>query len=374
MKDRMSSEEESNLSVSNEILKSTNISIEELRRQFIDLKSILGTRFDYVVPRNITDLATLQWIIDLNQRLQKLKHCKGFDKHITTYTKKQLSSSYFVTVIASYLLDMVDSIILEPALDSKSNKPDILVSFQSEQVYMECKYIDTLKFDYSQEHEHMFSILRDYVTVPHQISITYRKPLSDTELHRLGETLRERTDLVTGDGNIINNSDIEVNVMKMEVYQDKNFFIILSMIVQNISENCYYPGHVYVKDGITVSLSGPKVDYAKVLKERFKKSKSQSPDNKPYILVIDGNRMLGDLTENIRALSSSFQPNTNTRFSAALLVKYHRRLDDQQLNLDFHLISNPFAKFPISKEFERLFSNSTQSKRHSPTDKTTDTL
>jgi len=71
--------------------------------------------------------------------------------------------------------------------------------------------------------------------------------------------------------------------------------------------------------------------------------------------MIDVNRMLGNLTENIRALESAFQPTTNTRFSAAALVTYHPRLGTSDLDLNFYLVTNPFAKFPISEEFKRLF-------------------
>jgi len=351
----MVKEKESKLFISTEILKSAHVSIEQLQQYLIELRSILGKKFDLFVPKNINDVSTLQLVISLSQRLQKLKECEGFEKHVGTYTKKQLHSSYFVTVIASYLFDRVDSIILEPPITGRLKKPDILASLRDEQVYLECKYIDTSKFDYSREHEHMFSILHDYIDVPHQVSIRYKKPLSDTELHQLGETLRQRLEQVTGDGRIIHNANLEVQVMTRQAYGNKRLSMILTMIEQDTYENCSYPGHAYGRHGLTVSLSGPKVEYTKVLREKIRKSRRQSPQNWPYVLMINGNLMLGDLTENIRALSTAFQPKTNTRFSAAVLVTYHLRLDSLNLDFKFYLVSNPFAKFPVSKEFERLF-------------------
>lgn len=355
MSDRLSDENKDCIFVSKEILNSSNIIVEELQHHLIELKAILREKFEWVVPTQIYDLSTLQWIVDLSLRLHKLRNCEGFDRHIQVYTKGQVKSSYFVTVISSYLIDKVDSIILEPPINGKNKMSDILVNFQGKQVYLECKCIETEKFDYSQEHEHMFSILRKYVNVPHQISIRYKNSLSDTEIHQLGETLHKRVQLVTGGGRIINNADLEVQVMKREMYGNNQFSIVMTIFMQDLPENCIYPGHVYYKDGISMSVSGPKVDYSKVLKEKFKRSKRQSPDDQPYILVIDGNKMLGNLTENIRAISSSFQPNINTRFSGALLVKYERQVDNQNLNFSFNFISNPFARFPISKKFENLF-------------------
>jgi hypothetical protein len=78
---------------------------------------------------------------------------------------------------------------------------------------------------------------------------------------------------------------------------------------------------------------------------------------KSFILAIDANPMLGDLTENLRFLSTRFQPDRNTRFSGILLVRYASRLEKNYLVFSF--ISNPFAKYPVSKDFELLFNNST---------------
>jgi len=355
MKDETSNGKQYNVSVSAEIVNGSGISVEQVRYHITQLAAILGTKFNVLVPRAITDTPTLQSIVDTSQRLQKLKQCDGFDRHIRTYTRRQLQSSKFVTLIASYLVDKVDKITLEPLITGRSKKSDILVNFREERVYLECKHVETLRFDYSQEHEHMFSILRDYIHSPHQISIRYKKPLSDMEVHDLGKTLTQRVSEATGDGMIINNQDLEVQVMKRAGYADKRFAFTMVMITKDLHDNCSYPGHFYARDGITLSLSGPKVDYTKVLREKLQRSRSQSPPDSAYTLVIDGNRMLGDLTENLRALSTAFQPETNTRFSAAVLASYFSRIGSPELDFNFSVVSNPFAKFPISRQFEYLF-------------------
>ena len=48
---------------------------------------------------------TLQWFIRLSQSMKMLKQYEGFERHLNTYTKSQMKSSYFVTAIASYLVD-----------------------------------------------------------------------------------------------------------------------------------------------------------------------------------------------------------------------------------------------------------------------------
>lgn len=349
------SPEEGRILVNAEILKSANISIDDLQEHLIELKSILGEKLELVVSPEINNLPALQSLVSLSQCLRKLKQCEGFDKHIKNYTKKQLQSSYFVAVIASYLFDKVDSIILEPPITATKRASDILANLREEQVYLECKRIDTAQFDYSVEHEHMFSTLSGYINAPHQIDITYKKSLSDEELHGLGATLQKRINQITGDGTIIHNANLKVGVQIRKAYAGKGIAIILVPTMKDLHTNCYYPGHVYGRDGKTLSLCGPEVDFTRVLKDKIRKSRHQSPPDSPYILVIDGNNMLGDLSENISALELAFQPTTNTRFSAAILVTYYPRLDTSYLDFNFYLVTNPFAKFPISEEFKRLF-------------------
>jgi hypothetical protein len=349
-----------NILISTEILRSANISFEELQQHLIALRLILGSKFGLVIPKNINSLPAIQRVISPSQRLQALKGCEGFNRHISAYAKEHLESSYFVTVVASYLLERVDSIVLDPPIAGRNKRSDILAVFKDQQVYLECKQIHTSKFDYSREHENIFSILRDYIDVPHQINIRYNKSLSDSDWRLLGEALKERANKVTGDGRIIHNENLEVQVIRREADWGKNWdgklHIMMEIVEEDLFSNCRYPGHVYVRDGITLSLSGPKVDYTKVLRGKITKSRSQSPQACSYMLMIDGNNMLGDLTGNIRALSSAFQPETNTRFSAAVIVTHYPHLDTSEIDFNFYLVANPFARFPISREFERLFS------------------
>ena len=342
--------------VSTEIMKSLNLSIEQLQSCLAYLGDIFGARLQYVVPDRINDLPTLQWIIRLSESIKKLEGFEGFEKHINTYTKKQVQSSYFVTVIASYLADEgVDRIVFDPPVIATGKRPDILVTFQEEQVYLECKMIDTAQFNYSEEHSRMLSILHNYIDVPHQVDIRYRKSLSDTELRQLGKVLQQRLHQVKGDGKIIDNENLEVQVQLREGYFPTSVNLVLLSIMEDLNDKCHYPQNCYSINGHSISIAGPKVDYSNILRSKIKRSRGQSPNNKPYILMINCNSMLGSLTENIRALSTTFQPKTNTRFSGATIVTYYPRLGSLELDFKFYLVPNPFTKFPASKEFTRLF-------------------
>jgi len=348
----------SQIAVSADVLRSTNMTLEQLQQHLIELKRMFGSRFPLIVPQKIDGVPALYWIVNLSQRLQKLKGCDGFDRHARTYSKEQRQSSYFVTLVASILVDKVDEIFLEPSLIGKTTKPDILVHLGGEQVYLECKHTVSLKCDYAEEHERMFLILSKYINVPHQVSIQYRKSLSDSELHQLGAFLKERLSLVTGDGRIISNSDLEVQVSKRDAFGDKRFRLIMTMIAEDIDEKCKYPGHVYVAGGITMAFSGPKLGYQRILRDKMRESKLQSPHNCAFVLVIDNAMILGSMSDNVRALSTAFQPQLNTRFSAAVLVDCRPKLDSPNVNVDFYFISNPFAKFPVSNKFGYLFPSS----------------
>ncbi len=347
------------LAVSSEIMKSSNLSIEELQSYLNHLGSVFGGRTKYIIPDKINDLSTLRWIANLSERIGKVEHFRGFDKHVKSYTRNQIQSSYFVTVIASYLVDNnIDNLIFDPPIIVTGKKPDLLIDFQGEQIYIECKMIDTKQFHYTEEHNQILSILRNYLDVPHQIDIRYKESMSEAELHQLGKVLHERLHQVKGNGKIINNENLEVQVQIRDKYLSKNVRLIMLSIMEDLNDKCSYPQHCYGLDGRSIAISGPKVDYSNILSSKIRRSRRQAPDNKPYVLMIQGNLMLGSLTENIRALSSAFQPKTNTRFSAGMLVTYYQRFDSSKLDFKFYFVPNPFAQYPVSKEFERLFSAS----------------
>ena len=96
------------------------------------------------------------------------------------------------------------------------------------------------------------------------------------------------------------------------------------------------------------------MNYSKILKKKIESSRNQSDEDKPYLLAINANNMLGSLTENLRYLATSFQPNMNTRFSGILLV--NNTINSNGKNkLEVKFVSNPYSKYPISKKVEMLF-------------------
>ena len=90
------------------------------------------------------------------------------------------------------------------------------------------------------------------------------------------------------------------------------------------------------------------------LKKKIESSRDQSDDSQPYILAINANDMLGSLTENLRYLAKSFQPKMNTRFSGILLVNNTLNGNGKE-KIDLKYVSNPYSKYPISKNVEMLF-------------------
>jgi hypothetical protein len=233
---------------------------------------------------------------------------------------------------------------------------DILILFQDQNIFIECKGIETNKHDYSKQHDYYFSILKPYfIGIPHEISITYQRELSEDSLRTLALGIVERIKSVSSNGKIIDNPDVSVNIIKREKPNNPQVKLYMAMIQENLDERCRYPGHVYGVDGITLSISGPKVSYERIFKEKIRRSRSQAPENSPYILMIDSNLMLGCLSDNIRALSTAFQPKANSRFSSAIIVEHNPRIGTPQTDFTFHVVNNPFAKYPVTDSLLRLF-------------------
>lgn len=346
-----------NLIINKSIMESNNIDSNLLQSCITNLSSVLNKNFLNVVPLEINSLPIMVYLMDLSEIFNKLKQCEGFQEHINNYTKNQVGSNYFVSLLASYLVQKVDKLILEPKINNKKTS-DILIKFKEEKVYIECKIIDTKQFNFFKEHEHMSKILGSYIDSPNQVTITYKKSLSKEEIKKLGETLKERVPKVKGEGNIIYNEDIEVHAIKKDEYSDKRFIINLRGFMYSLHENCLYPNNIFMMGGRTISIVGPKVDFSKFLKRKISKGKQQYDSEKPFILAIDANNILGRLNENLKAISNLFQPEINTRFSGVLLVKSDVDLDLKKISISYEFIPNPYTKYPISQLVRTLFKES----------------
>ena len=354
----MNNQIERKITVPNSIMQSVGITYDQLKEILIDLYALLGEKAVELIPEHVNDFGTLSFIVNLCENLKKLKNCKGFNAHISRYNKRQLKSSYFVTELASYIFDKVDNLSLEP-MTSNSKMGDILVNFGAQTIFIECKCIESKNYEYHEQHWQMFSILKPFfINIPHEISITYRQPLSDDNIRGLGKAIKERSNFINSNGKIIDNSEVSVYITKRQTSNNKNVRIEISMIQEDLIERCRYPGHLFGMDGIALSINGPKVNYENVFKEKIRKGRKQSPEKAPYVLIIDGNSMLGVLADNLRALSSAFQPTVNTRFSSAVIVEHNTSLRTVETNFKFHVVNNPFAKFPINEDFFRLFKES----------------
>jgi hypothetical protein len=88
----------------------------------------------------------------------------------------------------------------------------------------------------------------------------------------------------------------------------------------------YKPEDSFLRNGSTISITGPNVNYEDVLLKLIKKSTGQAVKEKPFILAISMNNMVGNWANNIQAIQSSFQPNKNTRFTGVLLIEYFVRI------------------------------------------------
>jgi hypothetical protein len=347
-------------SIDKDVLTNAGMSINEVNEHLFELVSIFKDDYITSFPTEIKDNPTLNALIFLSKNLEKLKKCEGFDKHLTNF-KEDRSHSIFMTILSGFLVSNVDKLILESPIKNKTNQSDIYINLNDEQVYIECKSINTKQFEYLDEHYKIFKILKEYIDFPHQIDLTYRNSFSDDEIKKIGETLREKLPKVTNDGKIIDNENLEIGIQIREKYGNKNLQLFMAIHSRHINENCVYPGNVFLEDGKSMSIAGPKVDYSKILIKKIKDSKNQYDPEKPYILAIEANNILGDLSKNLRKLATSFQPNMNTRFSGFLLVKCLNYIDN--FDLEFNFITNPYSKHPTSGKFKALFQNQSASSR-----------
>lgn len=348
----MTKTREVRISISDGILQSTARDINEIKSHFANLTCIFKDKFLQLFPAEIHDFPTLNMILTLSDSFEKIRNCEGFEKHINNYNKKTLFSNYFVTLLASFLVPKVTKLILEPNLKSSLAHPDIYIELQKENAYLECKLINTSQFDYYEEHRHIFDLLSEYIHFPHEVTFTYKIPLSDSRIKELAVKIAEKGLLVTCQGTIINEKDVDVYITRRET-SNKCFTLILGGTMVDVPSNRRHPNHIFMENGLTIAINGPTVDSSKVLIKKLHDSRRQLDSGNPSILVIDANSLLGGLSENVRTLTNAFKPNINTRFSAILLVAYGTTVNQNYIS--FNLVTNPFACHPLPRNIQALF-------------------
>lgn len=335
-----------------DLLESNNISLNDFREDLQYLSMKFKNKFLDFFPLQINDISTVWTIQNLSSSLKKLENCVGFDAHMSVYCKEQFGSNFFVTLFAGSIKDKVQSLELEPEIESTGKNPDVLIRTLNQEIYLECKNIETEQFVLEKEHEHIFNIISKGVDSPNQIDITYYEELTDKEWIDLAKNLNSLLENVTEEGYIINNKKLQVHTIPRSNGIQTGFTILMNGMIEDTNSKTTYPGHIFMKDGRSISISGPLVDFKKIIKKKIEKSRKQSDNSKPYVLVINSNHFIGKKEENMSFIRKLFQPDSNTRFSAILLVNYSVSKEE---NIHFELITNPYSKNPLGEASKLIF-------------------
>ena len=331
------------ISISQAILAASGLDAAETQRSLSTLGTLLGLRVKHVVPSEINYLPLLLGLHDLSARLDSLKECEGFDKHIRTYRRRSVSSAFDVTLLASHLLSKVDRVVLEPSV-AGTRLADVGIQIASTTLFLECKRIEIDISHYLTVHERAFSLVRPYISVPYQIDIQFRRDMTDPQWRELGETLAILLPYVKAQGRIVDNEYVEVQVNPNSGTASSGISVVMSAISEDISTGVRYPGHFFTRDCVNLGFYGPLVDPSKTIRDRLRRAKHQVSNSSPSVVVISSDSLLGSRDQAIRSAATAFQPRTNTRSSGAVLMEYERQLTEITGKLKLSLVENPFAR------------------------------
>ena len=340
------------ISYNPEILQMRGVSIDDIKLYLDFLSKTLKKKFSEIAPLNFMDTGSLDRLLTLYEVLSKLETVKGFDRHAAEYNNKRFLATLFVSRVALYLLNKVDDLELEPITPPTAGNPDIKFTIGEQDVYIECKNIETSQFSDITEHRNIFEVLEAYMDFPHQIWLSYKTSPTVDELHSLGENIKKLANTVKITGNIINNKQYKVNVHLRNAYGDPNVAAVADMIMEDTGSKDRAPGHAFMEKGKTFLVDGPEIDYKKILKTKIKSAKGQYVKNHIFLTAINTDSMLGIMEENIQCIESLFQPKKNTRYSGVLLANHQCLTNDGK----WTQIINPYAENLVTENITRIFS------------------
>lgn len=320
---------------------------------FANLKFGLNTlvdvfKKDYTkyFPAKISTITEALYLTHLGTAMQALKEVDGFEKHVQEY-RNDIDSSYFVTVLADYFLPLVDLLELEPSFDLHSKYPDIKIQFNGESIYLECKnpkknIMDGLMKEQRKMYESLSSVVKQY---PCNLTVTYNEVVSEKLLTSLVKTLKERLAHVSGEGSIYYQNGIEVAVTnkgKLSADIGEAYF---SFILENSYSERNLINIISV-DGIAISFVKRRISVIDNITNQFKKCSKKVPETESLVLAIQSEYLTGHPSENMKIISSLFQPKRFTSISGVLLSNWDYSVENGIEN-SFIYINNPYARNPV---------------------------
>jgi hypothetical protein len=294
-------------------------------------------------PVQISDESTLLYLIHLSRSLERLKDCDGFDKHINEF-RNGVDSTYFVTIIADYLFSQCSNLILEPSSDEVKKKADILATINGHDIYFECKNPkQNILSPIGKEHEEMYASLSKSINKPCDVSITYSESLTPQQLIELGDFLKVKLPLVTGEGKILNYQGVKVEVTNVREQFIDIGDIRITRLWDNYHEKALHPGSAINRNGIAMMFFKTNVNAFKNIESQIKNSKNKVSKDKPLIAVIHAEGIPGKLVDNIDFVNSLFNEKKYTSFNGVLFVR-HCYSFQKLIEHEFHYINNPYSR------------------------------
>jgi hypothetical protein len=327
-------------------------------------KDLISRHFEFLIktfkldykkyfPTSVTNESDLLFLIHLSRSLERLKDCDGFADHIKEF-KNGIESTYFVTIIADYLITQSSKLSLEPTSDGLQKKADILATINGQDIYFECKnpQHDILS-PIEKEHEEMYAALHSSVNKPCDVSITYQDTLTTKQLSDLGDFLKAKLPLVTGEGKILNYEGVKVEVTNVREQFTNIGDIRITRLWDNYQEKALHPGSIINRNGIAMMFFKTGVTAFKNIESQIRNSKNKVPKDKPLIAVIHAEGIPGKLIDNIEFVNSLFNENKYTSFNGVLFVR-HCYTFQRLIEYQFHYVNNPFARNQLS-QLSQLF-------------------
>lgn len=302
---------------------------------------------------DISSVNEALYLTHLGLAMSRIGFVDGFEKHIKEY-RNDVNSTHFVTVLADYLLPLTDSLELEPSFDLHPKCPDIKIQFNGRPLYIECKnpkknILDDLK----EEQQYMYKALSDVVLKhPCNLTVTYDERISEKELTKLVAILKERLESVSGEGNIYDNSGVQVAVTSVgklgaDIGEESFSFILEDRHSERNLIN------IISINGVAISFVKRSISVLDNITSQFKKCTNKVPKTESLILAIQSEYLTGHPRENSRIISGLFQPKKFTSINGVLLSSWDYSAENEIEN-SFIYINNPYARNPVS-DFERLF-------------------
>ena len=323
-----------------------------------EVASILGIKFTKIFGTQLNG-NSIDVLCRLHPLLKTISECEGLDRLVKLIDKNNFEDHLFTIRVTSWLVTAGFTVEFEP-LSHGSKTPDLLVTLEEDCFAIECKSFDLDNFFDKEIKQDIANQIYSLVSTCDQLDLFIAEEVECEEIISILSNEKIIRDIHKA-GALNEFSDIQLSAdLRLVVTQkppisgneSTNVTADLGMIMEDNTTGIRLPGFAFLKGGRSVGIFGPIPSLRKRLNDKRRQSNKQAISSYPYIVMLDGDKLVGNPEEHQSYFDQSWLTEENNVCSAIGIIRFSTIEGIPKIEL----FENCRSQCPLTKEVMNVIS------------------